>query len=73
LGGTLGQENLVDLRLGDVIHPRDVLADALSNERNPQGVGITASADNFVQDSLGPSTGVGIDGLIGDEVGIEEA
>ncbi len=35
-------------------------------------MGIAACADNFIQDSFGSSTGIWIDGLIVDEVGVDE-
>lgn len=73
LGGTLGEENVFNLRLGDAIHAGYVLRDALSHKRDSQGMSITASTDNFIQDSLGPRPGIRIDGFVSDEIGIENA
>lgn len=71
--GALGEEYVVDLRLRDVIHASYVLADTLSHKRNSQGMSVTASADNFIQDSLGPSSSIRIDGFVTEKVGIEHA
>lgn len=36
-------------------------------------MGIATSADNLLEDTLSSISGIGVDGLIGDEIGIEQA
>lgn len=73
LGGTFREEDVFNFGLRDVIHASYVLADTLSHKRNAQGMSVTTSADNFVQDSLGTSPGIRIDGFVTDKIGIEHA
>lgn len=36
-------------------------------------MGIATSADNLLEDTLSSISGISVDGLIGDEIGIEQA
>lgn len=73
LGGTFCEEDVFNLGLGDVIHASYVLTHTLSHKRNSQRMGVTASADNFIQDSLGTTPSIRIDGFVTDKIGIEHA
>lgn len=71
LGGSFSKDDLINRRRGDVVHLGDVFSYALASERDTERVSIAPCADNLIQDSLSSISGIDIDGLIANEVGIE--
>ena len=71
LRGSFSKDDLIDGRRSDVVHLSDVLSHAFTSERDTKRVSVAACTDNLVEDSLSSISGIDIDGLIANEVRIE--